>query len=283
MFEAVPVKANIEYEYLNLLRHVLSNGNIVGDRTGTGTLSIFGAQLRHDLSVGFPLLTTKKVFWRGVAEELLWMLRGETNVKSLQEKGVHIWDAWADAHGELGPVYGHQWRFWGAKKKSRWWASPDTLGLDQIANVIERIKTNPNCRRLIVTAWNPEEIDSMKLPPCHCFFQFKVYGNKLSCQLYQRSADLFLGVPFNIASYALLTHLVAHVCGLEVGEFIHTFGDAHIYLNHISQVKEQLAREPKELPSLVVIGKKDINTFAFDDLTLKNYNPAAAIAAPVSV
>jgi thymidylate synthase len=281
------IELQIEHSYLSLLRRILMFGNKVADRTGTGTMSLFGAQLRHDLSDGFPLLTTKKVFFRGVAEELLWMLRGETNVKSLQAKGIKIWDQWADENGELGPVYGKQWRRWeyltaivSADKET------EVQGhlIDQISNVIARIKSNPNCRRLIVSAWNPADIDQMKLPPCHCFFQFKVYGNKLSCQLYQRSADMFLGVPFNIASYALLTTLVAHVCGLEPGEFIHTFGDAHIYLNHLDAVKEQLSRTPRALPTLILNkDKKDIFDFTFEDFEIKDYSPHATIKAEVSV
>ena len=276
------MELQIEHGYLSLMRRILMFGNKVSDRTGTGTMSLFGAQLRHDLSDGFPLLTTKKVFFRGVAEELLWMLRGETNVKPLQAKGIKIWDQWADENGELGPVYGKQWRAWDTHLESGDDCSP--IYIDQISNVIARIKSKPDCRRLIVSAWNPADIDQMKLPPCHCFFQFKVYDGKLSCQLYQRSADMFLGVPFNIASYALLTTLVAHVCDLQVGEFIHTFGDAHIYLNHLDAVKEQLSRTPRALPTLTLNkAKKDIFAFTFEDFEIKDYSPYAAIKAEVSV
>lgn len=290
---------SIEYGYLNLLRRILNFGHKVSDRTGTGTMSLFGAQLRHDLSDGFPLLTTKKVFFRGVAEELLWMLEGETNVKPLQAKGIKIWDQWADEKGDLGPVYGKQWRRWEAPVTDTDDYMEQPGGergetgmdyyyklkyIDQIANVIARIKSNPNCRRLIVSAWNPADVDQMKLPPCHCFFQFKVYDGKLSCQLYQRSADMFLGVPFNIASYALLTTMIAHVCDLVPGEFIHTFGDAHIYLNHLDAVKEQLSRTPRPLPTLVLNqAKKDIFAFTFEDFEIKNYSPHDAIRAEVSV
>lgn len=271
--------SNIEHEYLGLLQTILDKGTKVSDRTGTGTLSIFGAQIRHDLSKGFPLLTTKKVFWKGVVEELLWMLRGETNIRSLQDKGVHIWDEWADIYGNLGPVYGQQWRKW-FKAYDGFFTDKE---IDQVSNVINEIKTNPDSRRLIVTAWNPADIDLMKLPPCHCFFQFRVINNKLSCQLYQRSADMFLGVPFNIASYALLTHMIAKVCNLEVGEFIHTFGDAHIYLNHLDQVTEQLNRESRKLPTLVLEDLTDIDAFTSNDIMIDNYNPHPAIKAPVSI
>lgn len=254
-------------QYHDLVQDVLDNGVDSGDRTGTGTKSVFGRQLRFDLSEGFPLLTTKKTFWKGILVELLWLMRGETNVKFLQDRGVKIWDEWADENGDLGPVYGQQWRDWEAGVEDWDIEKLDELredgsnkekltvkykSVDQLTNVIERIKTNPNCRRLIVSAWNAGAISKMKLPPCHAFYQFYVRDGKLSCQLYQRSADLFLGVPFNIASYACLTHLVAKECGLEVGEFVHTFGDAHIYNNHIDQCKEMLKREHYKLPSLKV-------------------------------
>src|SRR5450631_2124386 len=230
-------------QYLDLLSHVLDNGTAKGDRTGTGTLSLFGHQMRFDLAAGFPATTTKRLHMKSVVAELLWFLRGDTNVRWLQERGVTIWDEWADANGELGPVYGHQWRSWPA---------PDGTTIDQIANLVRDIKTNPDSRRLIVTAWNPADVPKMALPPCHCLFQFYVAEGKLSCQLYQRSADIFLGVPFNIASYALLTMMVAQVTGLEPGEFIHTFGDAHLYLNHLDQADEQLARPPRRLPGMML-------------------------------
>ena len=276
---------NIEEQYLKLLHEVLSYGQKTSDRTGTGTLSCFGAQIKHDFSTGFPLLTTKKVFWKGVVEELLWMLRGETNIKSLQEKGVHIWDAWADEKGDLGPVYGKQWRKWSLPESDCDWVNDS---IDQIKNVIERIKAKPDDRRLIVSAWNPADIESMKLPPCHCFFQFKVYGKKLYCQLFQRSADLFLGVPFNIASYSLLTYIIAYMTDLEPGGFIHTFGDAHIYLNHVKQAEEQLKREPRNLPTVYVNwlhGRPltDPSDFSFNDIVLHDYNPHPSIKAEVSV
>ena len=229
--------------YEKLLREALETGRNKTDRTGTGTLSLFGPQLRYDLSQGFPLITTKKVFWKGVVIELLWLLRGETNVKFLRDYGVTIWDEWCDSDGNLGPVYGHQWRSWGSSKSG-------DPGIDQIKAVIDRIKTSPDCRRLIVSAWNVADIPKMKLPPCHCFFQFEVYDGRLNCMLYQRSADLFLGVPFNIASYSLLTHMIAHECGLKPGIFVHNMGDAHIYKNHLDQVREQLSRTPFDPPSL---------------------------------
>lgn len=241
-------------QYKDLVRDVLDNGYDSGDRTGTGTKSVFGRQVRFDLSEGFPIVTTKKTFWKGVLVELLWLMRGETNVKFLQERGVKIWDEWADENGDLGPVYGQQWRKWMACDHGELAQEcfSDNVYTDQLSNVIQRIKDNPNCRRLIVSAWNAGMISKMKLPPCHTFFQFYVRGGKLSCQLYQRSADLFLGVPFNIASYACLTHLVANECGLEVGEFVHTFGDLHLYNNHLDQAKELLTREPMKLPELKV-------------------------------
>lgn len=271
---------NIERQYLNLMLETLENGCDTSDRTGTGTFSQFGPQIVHNFSDGFPLLTTKKVFWKGVVEELLWMLRGETNVKSLQDKGVHIWDEWADENGDLGPVYGQQWRLWRDES-----FDDGVSYIDQIEELIGRIKTKPDCRRLIVTAWNPADVDKMKLPPCHCFFQFKIYGNKLSCKLYQRSADSFLGVPFNIASYALLTCLVAKHTGLEPGSFIHSFGDFHVYKNHVQQVKEQCAREPRPFPSLKISDRKvgDISNYTFEDFQLIGYDPHPAIKAEVSV
>ncbi len=242
-------------QYQDLVKDVLENGLDSDDRTGTGTLSCFGRQIRFDLSEGFPLVTTKKTFWKGVVVELLWLMRGETNIKFLTDRGIHIWDEWADKKGDLGPVYGQQWRDWKLADLEVQVPGAGLSGMgyktiDQLKNVIERIKTNPNCRRLIVSAWNAGEINKMKLPPCHAFFQFYVRNGKLSCQLYQRSADLFLGVPFNIASYALLTHLIAHETDLEVGEFIHTFGDVHLYKNHLDQARELLTRRPKPLPTL---------------------------------
>lgn len=281
---------HIEVQYLNLLNQVFHHGHKTTDRTGTGTLSVFGHQIRHDMSYGFPLLTTKKVFWRGVVEELLWMLRGETNIKSLQEKGIKIWDQWADKKGELGPVYGAQWRRWIKKKElidgtgSDYDGTYDIEAIDQIANVIQRIKTKPDCRRLIVSAWNVAEIEHMHLAPCHCFFQFKVYGNKLNLQLYQRSADLFLGVPFNIASYALLLHIVAKATGLQPGEFIHTFGDAHIYLNHTDQVMEQMSRQPYTSPTIEITKNfSDPAELTFEDFILKDYLSHPPIKGAVSV
>jgi len=267
-------------QYHELLKHVLSNGIEKHDRTGTGTLSVFGYQMRFDLNAGFPLMTTKKIYWKGVVEELLWFLRGETNIKSLVEKNVHIWDAWADKDGNLGPVYGAQWRSWMAYDGEY----DHYKTIDQIANVIEQIKRNPDSRRLIVNAWNVGEIDDMALPPCHMFFQFYVVSGKLSCQLYQRSGDIFLGVPFNIASYSLLTHMIAQVCDLDVGEFIHTLGDAHIYNNHKEQVLEQLSREPRELPKLVLDSSiKNIDDFKSEHIKLEDYNPHPTIKAEVAV
>ena len=261
--------------YLDLMRHVLEHGHRKSDRTGTGTLSTFGWQMRFDLAAGFPLLTTKKVHFKSVAYELLWFLKGETNVRWLQEHGVSIWDEWADESGELGPVYGSQWRSWPA---------PDGSAIDQIAQVVQSIRTRPDSRRHIVTAWNPAEIEKMKLPPCHVLFQFYVADGRLSCQMYQRSADIFLGVPFNIASYALLTLMVSQVCGLEPGEFVHTLGDAHLYLNHLDQAKEQLARSPRPLPRIRLnTGVKDIFGFRYEDLALEGYDPYPAIKAPIAV
>lgn len=277
---------HIEEQYLALLQDILDNGEDTGDRTGTGTISMFGPQIVHDMKNGFPLLTTKKVFWRGVVEELLWILRGETNIKSLVDKNIHIWDEWADKNGNLGAVYGSQWRAWAGDYTNDDCMFPEKReSIDQIANVIERIKTNPSCRRLIVSAWNPTDIPNMKLPPCHAFFQFKVYGNKLSLKLTQRSADMFLGVPFNIASYALLLHIVAKMTGLVPHQFIHSFGDCHIYKNHIDQVKIQLSRLPRNLPQLVIAENnyKDPSEFKFEDFTLVGYDPHPAIKGDVSV
>jgi thymidylate synthase len=262
-------------QYLDLMRHVLEHGNRKQDRTGTGTLSVFGPQLRFDLQAGFPLLTTKKVHLKSIIHELLWFLRGETNTRYLKENGVSIWDEWADEHGELGPVYGYQWRSWPA---------PDGRHIDQISKVIGEIKNNPNSRRLLVSAWNVADLDKMALMPCHAFFQFYVAGGKLSCQLYQRSADLFLGVPFNIASYALLTLMVAQVCDLQPGEFIHALGDTHLYSNHLAQAREQLARKPRKLPVMKLNPSiRNIFDFKYEDFTLEAYDPYPAIKAPVAV
>ena len=280
-----------EQAYLDLLQHVMTNGTEKGDRTGTGTLSHFGAQLRFDLADGFPLLTTKKVHFKSIVYELFWFLSGSTHVDYLQENNVRIWNEWATADqtarfnrpaGDLGPIYGHQWRNYGATKRED--GSYDNDGVDQITEVIEQIKTNPNSRRLIVSGWNPKEADQVALPPCHTLFQFFVADNKLSCQLYQRSADLFLGVPFNIASYALLTHMVAQVCGLEVGEFVWTGGDCHIYQNHREQVELQLTRSLYELPTLTLNPDiKDIFAFTFDDISVEGYKSHPAIKAKVAV
>ena len=262
-------------QYLTLLEHVKQNGQKKEDRTGTGTMSVFGFQMRFNLNESFPLLTTKKVHLKSVIYELLWFLSGDTNIKFLKDNGVSIWDEWADENGNLGPVYGHQWRSW-----------PTSEGreIDQISNLINQIKKTPDSRRLIVSAWNVGEINKMKLPPCHCFFQFYVADGRLSCQLYQRSADIFLGVPFNIASYALLTQMIAHVCGLECGEFIHTLGDAHIYTNHIDQVNEQLRRKPKKLPQIKINPSvKSIFDFKYEDFSLEGYDPYPLIKAPVAV
>jgi thymidylate synthase len=262
-------------QYLDLMGHVRSHGVKKEDRTGTGTLSVFGHQSRYDLRQGFPLVTTKKLHLRSIIHELLWFIRGETNIKYLRDNKVTIWDEWADEKGDLGPVYGAQWRSWPAR---------DGSTIDQLSDVVARIKKSPDSRRLLVTAWNPADVDQMALPPCHCLFQFYVANGALSCQLYQRSADIFLGVPFNIASYALLVHMVAHVCGLEVGDFVHTLGDAHIYLNHLEQADLQLTRKPKALPQLVI--KRDVSSledFRYDDFEFVGYSPDAAISAPVAV
>jgi thymidylate synthase len=262
-------------QYHDLLNHVLTNGNKKEDRTGTGTISVFGYQMRFNLAEGFPLLTTKNVHLKSIIHELLWFLQGSTNIKYLKDNGVRIWDEWADENGNLGPVYGYQWRNW---------PKPDGTHIDQISQVVDAIKKNPDSRRLIVSAWNVADVDQMKLPPCHAFFQFYVADGKLSCQLYQRSADIFLGVPFNIASYAILTMMVAQVCGLKLGDFVHTLGDAHIYSNHMDQVKEQLSRTPRELPTMILNPKvNDIFGFRFEDFTLENYDPYPAIKAPVAV
>ena len=262
-------------QYLDLLSHVMENGLDRGDRTGTGTRGVFGYQMRFDLADGFPMVTTKKLHKKSIVHELIWFLAGDTNIGYLQENGVRIWDEWADDAGDLGPVYGKQWRRW---------EGPDGAVIDQVDKVIDAIKTNPNSRRHIVSAWNPADVDDMALPPCHCLFQFHVADGKLSCQLYQRSADIFLGVPFNIASYALLTHMMAQVCGLEVGDFVHTFGDAHIYSNHFEQVKEQLSREPMPLPRVKL--NKDVTSiydFTYDDVKILGYKAHPHIAGKVAV
>lgn len=262
-------------QYLDLLNRVLAEGVSKSDRTGTGTLSIFGHQMRFPLEAGFPLLTTKKLHLRSITYELLWFLRGDTNIRYLHDHNVTIWDEWADANGDLGPIYGHQWRSW-----------PDNHGgtIDQISQVVEAIRNNPDSRRLIVTAWNPAEINDMALPPCHCLFQFYVESGKLSCQLYQRSADIFLGVPFNIASYALLTLMMAQVTGLKPGSFIHTLGDAHIYKNHIEQCRLQLSRDPRPMPTMHLNPqRKDLFAFEYEDFHLENYNPHPHIKGEVSV
>ena len=262
-------------QYLDLLSHVLENGTLKGDRTGTGTLSVFGHQMRFDLAQGFPATTTKKLQMKSVIAELIWFLRGDTNVGWLHEHGVTIWDEWADEHGDLGPVYGHQWRSW---------PTPDGRSVDQIAAVVESIRANPDSRRHIVSAWNVADIEAMALPPCHTMFQFYVADGRLSCQLYQRSADIFLGVPFNIASYALLTMMVAQVCDLEPGDFVHTLGDAHLYLNHLDQARLQLSREPRALPGLRINpDRKGIDDFAQSDFELVGYDPHPGIKAPIAV
>jgi thymidylate synthase len=262
-------------QYLDLVRKVLAEGTVKSDRTGTGTKSLFGHQMRFDLAAGFPLLTTKRLHLKSIIYELLWFIRGDTNVQYLKDHGVRIWDEWADENGDLGPIYGAQWRSWPRREGGT---------IDQLGNMIATLRTNPDSRRLIVTAWNPADVDKMALPPCHCLFQFYVAKGRLSCQLYQRSADIFLGVPFNIASYALLTHMVAHVTGLRPGEFVHSFGDAHLYLNHLEQADEQLKREPLPLPRLVF--RRDVNDigdFRFEDFEIVGYRSHPHIAAPVAV
>ena len=262
-------------QYLDLLSHVLDEGNIKNDRTGTGTHSVFGWQMRFNLMDGLPLLTTKKLHLKSIIHELLWFIKGDTNISYLKENNVSIWDEWADEKGDLGPVYGKQWRSWD---------TPDGKKIDQLNNIINQIKKNPDSRRLIISAWNPSDVESMALPPCHCLFQFYVSDNKLSCQLYQRSADIFLGVPFNIASYSILTHMIANVTGLSVGDFVHTLGDAHIYKNHFNQAKVQLSRSIKTLPNLKFRKKFDsINDFKYEDFEILDYDPHANISAPVAV
>lgn len=261
--------------YLQLMQHVLDHGHRKSDRTGTGTVSVFGHQMRFDLAAGFPLVTTKKCHLKSIIHELLWFLKGETNIRYLKENGVSIWDEWADEAGELGPVYGYQWRSW---------PTADGGHIDQISRVIEQIRRTPDSRRLIVSAWNVADVDKMKLPPCHAFFQFYVADGKLSCQLYQRSADIFLGVPFNIASYALLTLMVAQVCGLKPGDFVHTLGDAHLYLNHLEQAHLQLSREPRKLPTMKINpGVTSLFDFKYEDFVLEDYDPHPPIKAPVAV
>lgn len=263
------------HQYLKLMQHVLQHGHQKSDRTGTGTLSIFGYQMRFDLAQGFPLVTTKKCHVKSIIHELLWFLRGDTNITYLRNNGVTIWDEWADADGDLGPIYGHQWRSWSASEGN---------SIDQIAQVIEQIRTTPDSRRMIVSAWNVNDLDKMKLAPCHVLFQFYVAEGRLSCQLYQRSADIFLGVPFNIASYALLTLMIAQVCNLKPGDFVHSLGDAHLYLNHLEQAREQLGREPRKLPVMRLNPSvRDISDFNFEDFTLDNYDPHPTIKAPVAV
>jgi thymidylate synthase len=262
-------------QYLELLKHVKENGTVKSDRTGTGTTSCFGYQMRFNLAEGFPLLTTKKLHLRSIIHELLWFLKGDTNIKYLKDNGVKIWDAWADENGDLGPVYGYQWRSW---------PNPDGSQTDQIEKLIDSLKNNPDSRRHIVSAWNPSFIDDMALPPCHCLFQFYVADGKLSCQLYQRSADVFLGVPFNIASYAILTMMIAQVCGYEVGDFVHTFGDVHIYSNHMEQADTQLSRDSRPLPQMKLNPEvKNLMDFTFEDFTLENYDPHPHIKAAVAV
>ena len=261
--------------YLDLMRHVSEQGTLKADRTGTGTRSVFGWQMRFDLASGFPMLTTKKLHLKSIIHELLWFLQGDTNIRYLKENGVRIWDEWADENGDLRPVYGHQWRHW---------AAADGRKIDQITALVDGLKRNPDSRRHIVTAWNPADVERMALPPCHALFQFYVADGRLSCQLYQRSADIFLGVPFNIASYALLTLMLAQVCGYRPGDFVHTLGDAHLYSNHLEQVREQLTREPRALPTMRLNPEvKDIFAFRFEDFTLEGYDPHPHIAAPVAV
>ena len=262
-------------QYLELMQHVMNHGHQKSDRTGTGTLSVFGYQMRFNLADGFPLVTTKKCHLKSIIHELLWFLQGDTNIGYLREKGVSIWDEWADASGDLGPIYGHQWRSW---------TTSDGQHIDQLKLVIEQIRNTPDSRRMIVSSWNVGDLHKMRLPPCHAFFQFYVAENRLSCQLYQRSADIFLGVPFNIASYAFLTLMIAQVCNLEAGDFVHTLGDAHLYLNHLDQAHEQLQREPRSLPIMQLNREiKEILDFSYEDFTLENYDPYPAIKAPVAV
>lgn len=272
------IKSGIEiqmHQYLELMQHVIDHGQRKTDRTGTGTLSVFGYQMRFNLADGFPLVTTKKCHLKSIIHELLWFLRGDTNIGYLQQNGVTIWDEWADEQGNLGPIYGHQWRSW---------TTADNRRIDQLQQVIEQIKHTPDSRRMIVSAWNVGDLHKMRLPPCHAFFQFYVAGNRLSCQLYQRSADIFLGVPFNIASYALLTMMIAQACNLEAGDFVHTFGDAHLYLNHLQQAREQLSRTPRPLPTMRLNTEiHDILDFKYQDFSLENYDPHPAIKAPVAV
>jgi thymidylate synthase len=263
-----------EHQYLALLRDILENGVERGDRTGVGTKGVFGRQIRFDLARGFPMLTTKRLPMKAIALELLWFLQGSTNVKWLQERGCSIWDEWADENGDLGPVYGKQWRSW---------AAPDGRSIDQISQLVENLKVNPNSRRHVISAWNPADVDDMALPPCHCLFQFFVADGKLSCQLYQRSADIFLGVPFNIASYALLTMMVAQVVGLKPGEFVHTFGDAHLYLNHVDQAREQLTRQPYNFPTLKILPRRDLFAYELSDFVLEGYQHHPHIKAEVAV
>ncbi|MEM1415035.1 MAG: thymidylate synthase [Myxococcota bacterium] len=281
----------MERRYLELLARLLEEGNVRGDRTGTGTRSLFGHQMRHDLEDGFPLLTTKKVHFKSIVHELLWFVRGETHVKTLQDVGVKIWDEWATAEqtarfgrseGDLGPVYGHQWRNFGATKRPDGTYASD--GIDQLARIVATIRARPESRRLVVSGWNPQEADQVALPPCHTLVQFYVHDGRLSCQLYQRSADVFLGVPFNIASYALLTHMIAHVTGLRPGEFVHTFGDVHLYANHVDQAREQLSREPRPFPRLTLDASvTDLFSFAYEHVRLEGYEPHPRIKAPVAV
>lgn len=274
-YDAPPSTAHPEMQYLALLADILAHGARQEDRTGVGTLSVFGRQMRFDLSERFPVLTTKKLHLKSIIYELLWFLRGETNVRWLQERGVTIWDEWADAEGELGPVYGRQWRSW---------AAPDGRSIDQIAQLLTSLRDNPASRRHIVSAWNPADVDRMALPPCHCLFQFHVADGRLSCQLYQRSADVFLGVPFNIASYALLTAMIAQAVGLKPGDFVHTLGDAHLYLNHVDQAREQLTRTPKPWPRLALNPDvTDLFAFAYEDIALEGYEAWPAIRAPIAV
>ena len=262
-------------QYLDLINHVLNEGNDKSDRTGTGTRSVFGYQMRFDLKDNFPLLTTKKIHFKSIIYELLWFLNGDTNIKYLNENGISIWNEWADENGDLGPVYGYQWRSWPSKTGGK---------IDQISQLIEQLKMNPDSRRHIVSAWNPSDVDEMALPPCHCLFQFYVSQGALSCQLYQRSADIFLGVPFNIASYAFLTHMIAKILNLKPGEFIHTFGDAHLYNNHFDQAREQIKRTPKILPKIKILSSPEsIFDFQYNDFVLENYNPHPHISAPIAV